>query len=97
MDINTIINDNNRYIVDYVLPIKKREYIRTDEYRRLEEHTRSLEEYIRDLEEHTRSLEEYIRDLEERNRQWERIRASVPYRIARKIKKLIKKILGKEA
>lgn len=83
MDINTIINDNNRYIVDYVLPIKKREYIRTDEYRRLEEHTRSLEEYIR--------------DLEERNRQWERIRASVPYRIARKIKKLIKKILGKEA
>ena len=90
MDINTIINDNNRYIVDYVLPIKKREYIRTDEYRRLEEHTRSLEEYIRDLE-------EYIRDLEERNRQWERIRASVPYRIARKIKKLIKKILGKEA
>lgn len=86
MDIDRILKDNNRYIIEYVLPIKRREYIPTAEYR-------GLEDYVKSLEAHIQSLQVYIHDLEERNRQWERIRASIPYRILRKIKKLVKIIL----
>lgn len=82
MDINAIIKDNKRYIIEYVLPIKKREYIPLAKYK--------------ELENHMKSLEGYIQNLEERNRQWERIRASIPYRILRKIKKAVRIILRKD-
>ena len=80
MDIDRILKDNNRYIIEYVLPVKRREYVSVAEHKKLKDYVQSLEGHIK--------------FLEERNRQWERIRASIPYRILRKIKRLVKIILG---